>query len=121
MESDTKNNLGRPRTVAGIMTRIFQEQTITENGLRGAMNVYYAMHFLHECYGRPDRGSFFVSECGKIRRQGIAEQIGRMMKEELITVEQARDLAEEAVKDYNSGKSVKEIAGHLYALRQILR
>lgn len=120
MESDTKKKRGRPQTIAGIMADEYLNAVVVETDKRAAMNFYYACTFLRECYGRPENGSFFISEHGKVRRQGIAEQLGRMLEAELITIEQAKELAQEAEQEYKSGKSVKEIAKALAFLRQAL-
>lgn len=56
-----------------------------------------------------------------LRRQGIAEQIGRMLEAVLITTDQTRELAEECIKDYKNGDSVKDIVEHLTYFRQLLQ
>lgn len=121
MESDTKKKRGRPRTIAGEMARHYVEAVVTDNGERAAMNYYYAFTFIHDCYGRPENGSFFLSPQGKVRRQGIAEQIGRMLEAELINIDQARELADSCIKDYQDGQSVKKITERLRVLREMLK
>ena len=64
-----------------------------------------------------DKNNFFISEKGKIKRQGIAEQLGRMLGAELITTEEARELAQWAIDRYNSGYSVKQIESTLRLYR----
>lgn len=121
MESDTKKKRGRPQTVAGIMSRMYMDENILDTGERAAINHYYATHFLFECYGKNlESGSFFVSNNRKVRRQGIAEQLGRMLEADLITTEQAKELAQWAIDDYNSGSSVKAITSTLRLYRQNL-
>ena len=124
MVSDTKNKRGRPRTIAGIIGRDMKDTVFVDDGLRAATNKYYAMECLKVFYGKlenAENGSFFVNENRKIRRQGIAEQIGRMLESELITPDQARELAEECIRDYESGQTVKEITKHLAYFRQVLQ
>lgn len=124
MVSDTKNKRGRPRTVAGIIGRSMRDTVFVDDGLRAATNKYYAMECLKAYYGELDKaenGTFFVNENRKVRRQGIAEQIGRMLDADLITPDQARELAEECIKDYENGQTVKEITKHLSYFRQVLQ
>ena len=121
METDTKKKRGRPRTVAGEMARIDQDQVVSENGLRAATNMYYSYHLILELYGKPEKGSFFRSPDGKLRRLGIAEQIGRMYEDDLITEQEARDLVEQSIQEYESGATVKEIEQILRLLRLNLK
>lgn len=123
MVSDTKNKRGRPRTPAGMMGRVMKDTIFVDDGLRAATNKYYAMECLRTYYGDLDKaenGTFFVNENRKVRRQGIAEQIGRMLEAELITPDQARELIEQCIKDYENGETVKEITKHLTYFRQVL-
>ena len=118
MVTDTKNKRGRPRTVTGILARESIETAMLDTGERAAINYLYAAHFLITCYGKTlENGSFFLSNNRKVRRQGIAEQLGRMLEAELITIEQARELAQQAIDEYNSGESVKAIADTLRLYR----
>lgn len=122
MEADSKKKRGRPQTVAGIMSRMYMDENILDTGERATINHYYATHFLFECYGKNlESGSFFISDNRKVRRQGIAEQIGRMLEADLITVEQAKELAQWAIDDYNSGASVKQIESTLRLYKQTLQ
>lgn len=120
MESDTEKKKGRPQTIAGIMSRIYKKDNILDTGERAAINYYYAIRFLNGCYGELESGSFFLSANRKVRRQGIAEQLGRMLEADLISTEQAEELAQQAIDDYNSGRSVKEITNTLRLYRQHL-
>lgn len=109
MVADTKK--GRPKTV----NRILADAAYQDKEPRTAVNMLFAARFIHEVMG--DNNSFFVNSRGAIRRQGIAEQIGRMLEGELITDEEARALVQEAVTDYNNGTGVKEIEKALRLLR----
>ena len=52
---------------------------------------------------------FFHSNEGKLKRIGMAEQLGRMISEGILTEEQALELAEECMKAYENGTTAKEI------------
>lgn len=121
MVTDTKNKRGRPQTITGIIARQSIESAILDTGERAAINYHYATHFLYTCYGENlENGSFFLSNNRKVRRQGIAEQLGRMLEAELITAGEARELAQWAIDSYNAGDSVKSIADTLRRYRQNL-
>lgn len=112
METDTKKRRGRPKSVQTLTaeaTGLFSELTP-----RAAQNQVYAARVMM-MNGGP--GSFFWTERGKQRRQGIAEQIGRMLEADLITEDQAKELTQEAIDLYNKGWSVKQIAGLLREMR----
>ena len=120
MEADTKKR-GRPRSPAGEAAILFQQAVNPENGLRENMNFYYASSLLDALGGKLENGSFFLSPRGKIRRQGILEQIGRMYEHELITQEEARELINQCMHDYDAGQTVKEIEARLRTLRKLLQ
>ena len=115
MEAATKNRRGRPKLPGTIAA----EMIFTEKETRAAQNMYYAGTFIHNA--GYSYNSFFVTGKGNFRRQGIAEQIGRMLKADLITIEQAKELAQLAIDDYNSGTSVKQIESTLRLYRQALQ
>lgn len=114
MVTDTKNKRGRPK----LPNTIAAETAFNEMETRAAQNISYAGTFIHAA--GYSYNSFFVTGKGRIRRQGIAEQLGRMLEGELITIEQARELAQWAIDEYNSGGSVKAIADTLRLYRQNL-
>lgn len=116
MVTDTKNKRGRPPKHSAMYT-VFPELE-----KRTAANMYFAMGFIKDVMGEKpgDKNNFFISEKGKIKRQGIAEQLGRMLEAELITIEQARELAQWAIDSYNAGDSVKHITSTLRLYRQNL-
>lgn len=113
MEAATKKR-GRPRKYE-TMENIFSDKEP-----RAAQNLYHATVTIEQfAEGKTD--SFFVTARGNIRRQGIAEQIGRMYNDGIITDQQARELVMECKKDYDSGATVKEIERKLRALRKIIQ
>ena len=117
MESDTKKKRGRPPK-HNTMYAAFPEKE-----KRATANLYFAMKFITEATGEKPGGknNFFITERGNIKRQGIAEQLGRMLEANLITIEQARELAQEAINDYNNGHSVKEVTNTLRLFRLTLQ
>lgn len=115
MEAATKNKRGRPKLPGTIAA----EMVFTEKETRAAQNLLYAMTCIDKIGGR--NNPFFVTAKGNIRRQGIAEQLGRMLEADLITVEKAKELVQWAIDDYNSGTSVKQIESTLRLYRQALQ
>lgn len=118
MESDTKKQRGRPRSAVGNLARKFP--STEENGLRANMNQSYAARFAVGVLSqRP--GDFFFTESGKLRRQAIAEQLGRICESGLLNAEQCEELAQSAIDDYRSGSSVKQVAQRLRDFREMMR
>lgn len=115
MEAATKKKRGRPKSA----NTIAAEMVFTEKETRAAQNLLYAMTCIDKIGGR--NNPFFTTAKGNIRRQGIAEQLGRMLEADLITVEQAKELAQWAIDDYNSGASVKQIESTLRLYKQTLQ
>ncbi len=116
MEAATKNKRGRPKGWA----RTAGEIVLPEKGQRAAANTLYAMLAIDElAEGRQD--GFFVTSRGTIRRQGIAEQIGRMYHSGIITADQGRELIRECKEDYKQGRTVKEIEQTLRLLNGSLK
>ena len=113
MVAATKKRRGRPRSVIGILAA---EMPDMEH--RKAMNVLYAAHAINTL---TDRDPFFVTQHGDIRRQGIAEQIGRMIEDESITEDEARELIARCKEEYANGARVKEIEQTLRSLHQMMR
>ena len=112
METDTKKR-GRPRKYEAF------EMALPDKEPRAAQNLYYAMSAITMFSGKDD--PFFVSERGNIRRQGIAERIGRMYADGTITADQGRELIEQCKEDYSRGRSVKEITDALRKLHMTFK
>ena len=117
MVSDTKKKRGRPRSSAGNMAREFP--VTEENSIRANMNQSYAARFAVGILNQKP-GDFFFTERGKIRRQAIAEQLGRIYDSRILDERQCRELAQSAVDDYRNGSSVKEVAQRLRDFRRML-
>ena len=62
---------------------------------------------------------FFVTDYGEFKRNGIAEQIGRMREEELATDEELTELTRQAIRDYENGEKVKDIEKRLRNVRKV--
>lgn len=114
MAADTKNKKGRPPKHSGIYA-IFPEKE-----KRAAANLYFAVYFIDAVMKEKpgDKGNFFITEKGNVRRQGIAEQLGRMLEAGEITAGEAKNLAEWAIDTYNTGGSVKNIVNALRLYRR---
>ncbi len=118
MEAATKKKRGRPRSI----TREVIEEFPTEKTTRGAMNEFYACCcILKIAEAKNGQESFFVTAQGSFRRQGIAEQIGRIYDAELLTKDQCKELLQIVIADYENGSSVKEIETKLRAFRKMLQ
>lgn len=101
MEAATKNKRGRPRIYGDMLYSIYYDKE-----KRAAQNVYYAGKAITMLQQQP--GGFFVTERGNIRRQGIAEQIGRM-SEEGYTDADCKKIAEMAMDLFKRGYKAKAI------------
>lgn len=113
MEAATKNKRGRPRKHQII------ETLFPEYEPRRAQNMYYAMGAIKEIAGgRSD--NFFVTPKGKIKRQGIAEQLGRIYAEGIASPEECRALLETVKQEYAAGASVKDLERKLRRTRLAL-
>ena len=115
MASDTKKQKGRPKKFDTSLYALFNDKEA-----RAAQNTYYASLAIHELLDeRP--GGFFVTCRGNIRRQGIAEQLGRLYDTGVIDKEQGRELAQTVMEEYNNGATAKEIETKLRTFRRSLQ
>ena len=116
MGAATKNKRGRPRGTIGELARITANQW--DDTDRAIKNRLYAVECiqLDEATLKP----FFVTSTGKLKRQGIAEQIGRMRIYRTASDAELLQLARECIKQYESGHPVKEIEKHLRQARHAI-
>ena len=122
MKAATKNKRGRPCTIPGEMARIYNDEVLTEVEERACLNYYYATKFIFAVYGENLKpGTFFLTERKKVRRQGIAEQLGRMYCAGLIDEQSGKELAQTVIDEYRNGSSVKEIEKTLRFMRISLK
>lgn len=114
METATKNKRGRPKN------KLFDKVYIafSEKEKRAAQNFTYAA-----CVSVlfPEFKDFFWTDKGNPRRQGIAEQIGRIYAAGLATDEETKELIQSCIEDYWAGRKVKEIESSLRFLRLALQ
>lgn len=109
---ETATKKGRPPKYKETLYSIYPDKE-----KRTAQNNYYAALALHRLNADP-RDSFFVTERGKLRRNGILEQVGRMYAARLADKDECRDLLQACKKAYLSGEPVKDIEKRLKALRK---
>ena len=116
MEAATKNKRGRPRGVIGELARITAKQW--EETDRTVKNRLFAAECikLDEAILKP----FFVTSAGRLRRQGIAEQIGRMKIYGTATDGELLELAKDCIYQYNAGETVRTIETRLRKAREII-
>lgn len=122
MVADTKNKRprGRPKKVINALA----EAALSEYETRTAQNITYAAKALRtlEDPQRDAKGqydSFFMTAKGNLRRQGILEQIGRMLEEGSLSAEKAPELLEAVKEDCLKGMSVKEAEKILRKMRMV--
>lgn len=113
-ESATKNRRGRPAKYKEILYSIHPDKE-----KRVAQNLYYVGITIHKL-GEGRKDSFFVTPKGNFRRQGIAEQLGRIYAAGLASKEDCRELMETCKKEYDAGKPVKDIERDLRNFRLML-
>lgn len=114
MEAATKNKRGRPKKHP-LAVEVFKDQET-----RTAQNMYYAA-LGAQVSGQGYKGSFFYTDKGNFRRQGIAEQIGRMYEAGLLDEDQAKTLFVSCRQDYQDGATVKDVEKSLRLLKAKLQ
>ena len=102
METDTKNRRGRPVKWGASYYALWGDME-----KRPAQNIYYASVIVDLMQQKP--GDFFLTARGNFRRQGIAEKIGRLYCAGKITADQAQELAQAAMDQYQDGATVREV------------
>ena len=113
MEAATKKKRGRPaRFPEDLYTECFNMEK------RSAQNWYYAGVIVAMLDQKP--GDFFMRENSSLRRQGVAEKIGRMYGSGKITEDEAKAMALETMKLYEKGVSCKELEKRLARLSKEL-
>lgn len=113
MVAATKKKRGRPadswysEAVRMNITGHAYNPEISTRAIQNTVNAEQLLCLLMELDN--DLYSFFSCRNGNIKHKGIAEQIGRMMRDGLITEEQAINIAENAVNAYVNGMDSKTI------------
>lgn len=103
MVADTKNKRGRPAIFGPALYAIWFDKE-----KRTAQNLYYVGQAV-AILGEDKPGSFFVTDKGNFRRQGIAEQIGRMYSQDGYTEEECKRIAEVAITLIEEGYKAKDV------------
>lgn len=114
MEAATKNKRGRPADSSykeAIRLDNLNKAYKPDVGIRTIQNSVNAEEFICLVINTDNDNlyDFFSAKEGQLRHKGIAEQIGRMMREGLISNEQAIQTADNAVKAHANGWPSKEI------------
>lgn len=117
MEAATKNKRGRPELLPAAYYAAFPEME-----RRATQNKYYAHVCIHYIATETPAtaNNFFVTPKGNTRRQGIAEQLGRIYAEGIASLEECRELLETIKQEYAAGASVKDLERKLRRTRQAL-
>lgn len=101
MEAATKNKRGRPEKFSKVIYAVWSDKE-----KRTAQNITYAGEIIERMQQKP--GDFFITEKGNLRRQGIAEQIGRMF-DDGYSEEDCIQIAKLAMKMVENGWTVKAV------------
>lgn len=110
MEADTKNKKGRPVIFKDPLYAIYFDKE-----KRTAQNLYYAGDAIQMMAQKP--GDFFITSKGNLRRQGIAEQIGRLHRQDGFPEDYCKDICYQAISLVNDGESVKTVEQKIRNLR----
>ena len=102
MEAASKNKRGRPKIYGDMLYSIYFDKE-----KRTAQNTFYVGVTIKMMDQKP--GDFFVTEKGNLRRQGIAEQIGRMYNQDGYPEESFKDVCQTAIDIVKDGYSVKDV------------
>lgn len=116
MESATKNKRGRPRTAARETAEAAGDLYNTE--IRATVNGIYSSACIFHI--TEDQKAFFFSPKGRLRRKGIAEQIGRLYDAGIINEGEIPELVSGCIDLYQRGYTVKQIEQHLRSRRNEL-
>jgi len=111
MVAATKNKRGRPvsaRYVYPYSLRDMNNGDLSDRTIRNKVNAEFLTDLLHD---RKEWAleDFFLTKEGMPKHTGIAEQLGRMLDEGIVTDDQAIEIALECVNAYNNGATAKEI------------
>ena len=126
MVAATKKKRGRPandRYKQAVEITILNHAYNPEISTRAIQNAVNAEDFICLLNDETDSklDKFFSTENGRMKHNGIAEQIGRMMREGIITDDQAIKIAEDCVDANASGRSSKDIEKELRSYRMWIK
>lgn len=128
MEAATKNRRGRPikeEYKEAYRLANMGDEDYAGRSLRTIRTIEAAEPFIGAIFRNDDKFGnmyhFFHSKEGRLKKTGIAEQLGRMISENLITEQRAFDIADDVITAYESGISVKTIERNLRRMRLSLK
>ena len=111
----TERKRGRPKSAIG--RRLDIVRSLQDATDRTEINRLYAGMCID--LKQDEFKPFFVTDYGGFKRQGIAEQIGRIREEGLVTDEELTELTRQAIRDYENGEKVKDIEKRLRNVRKV--
>jgi len=115
MVAATKNKRGRPvdkRYQTALEISIESKDynpTVSTRTIQNSVNAELFECLMIERDCSLEMHQFFYTREGNTKNKGIAEQIGRMMREGLISDDQALRLAQMCIDAYSKGRSSKEL------------
>lgn len=128
MVAATKNKRGRPikeEYREAYWLANMGDEDYAGRSLRTIRTIEAAEPFIGAIFRNDDKFSymysFFHSKEGRLLKTGIAEQLGRMISENLITEERAFDIADDVITAYENGITVKVIEKQLRQMRLTLK
>ena len=115
METVSSKKRGRPSVYDrdGMQTlREFNKSQFSEMGARSLSNLYYVQtgqQLAIDCYGDQRARQIFTRSSGRMRRQCVLEQIGRLYQQERATADECRDVLRCAVDLLGEGYTVRQV------------
>jgi len=115
MVAATKNKRGRPadeRYQRALKINNFSNDynpAVSTRTIQNSVNAELFECLMKERECSREMHRFFYTCEGNTKHKGIAEQIGRMMREGLISDDQALELAQICIDAYSRGKTSKEL------------
>jgi len=126
MEAATENKRGRPtiKVYAEAMklnnAHGAYNHEIGERALQNRVNAEYFI--VNALDNAPNELYFFFATMeGNTKHNGIAEQIGRLMRANYLSAEQAIDIARQAMDEYKNGATSKQIEQQLRQYKKYLQ
>lgn len=95
---------------------------LSYRALQNKVNAEYFIVNVVDADNAPnDLFDFFYTADGTPKHYGIAEQIGRLLRRKLISIEQAIDITQQAIDEYNHGATSKQIEWQIRQYRMYLQ
>lgn len=115
METVSSKKRGRPSVYDrdGMQTlRAVNRGNFPDCSARSLSNLYYAQigqRLAIDCYGDQKARQIFTRSSGRMRRQCVLEQIGRLYQQEKATADECRDVLRCAVDLLGEGYTVRQV------------